>query len=763
MSFNSRNLHLGCKVLFFHFVLLLLRSFALNPDGVLLLSFKYSILSDPLLVLENWKYSDVSPCSWNGVTCTKIGGKFRVTSLVLSQSKLLGSISEELGMIEHLRELDLSNNLLNGSVPDSIFNASESQVISLASNVISGELSESIGELKTLQLLNLSDNAFGGSVPKSLASLKNLTFISLRSNYFSGEVPSGFQSVQILDLSSNLLNGSLPDGFGGDSLKYLNLSYNKISGTIPPEFAKKIPANSTIDLSFNNLTGSIPQSLALLNQKPESLSGNSDLCGKPLKIICPIPSSLSNPPNSTTSSSTPAIAAIPKTIDTNPKTNSSGTPNASQNKPPNSLKPSSIAGIVVGDIAGVGILVAIVLLVYQQRKKRDDKPTENVIKITSKQEDKEIGKKSIIPCFWLAIDDQETSEATSSDSDQEIDNKKTKIEMTTQNENLRKEGRLVTVDGETRLELEALLTSSAYILGTSRGSIVYRAVLEDGRAYAVRRIGIGECALERMKDFENQVKTIAKIRHPNLVRIRGFCWGMDEKLLICDYVPNGSLTNLCYRRTGSSPLSLALEARLKIARGIARGIAFIHDKKHVHGNIKPSNILFNSDMEPVITDLGLDRILYNTTTNNFNLRANGSSRQLANLNQHEQQQQDPHLPLSSSGGTHPMPYQAPEWFQSIQPNLKCDVYSFGIVLLELLSGRSVSDLDIGQWPQCDDVEEERIRVMRVADVAIRSEIENKEHVILGCFRLGLACASPLPLKRPSMKEALHILDKMARS
>ncbi|XP_054790908.1 receptor protein kinase-like protein At4g34220 [Prosopis cineraria] len=759
MNFNSKNSRLGCKVLFFHF-LLLLRSFALNPDGVLLLSFKYSILSDPHSVLENWSYRDVSPCSWNGVTCTKIGGKFRVTSLALPESKLLGSISEDLGVIEHLRELDLSDNFLNGSVPNSIFNASELQVLSLANNVISGELSESIGQLKTLQLLNLSDNALAGSVPNSLVTLKNLTLVSLRSNYFSGRVPSGFHSVQILDLSSNLLNGSLPDDFGGDSLKYLNLSYNKISGTIPPEFSKNIPGNSTMDLSFNNLTGPIPQSLALLNQKPESLSGNSDLCGKPLKILCSIPSTPSNPPNATTSS-TPAIAAIPKTIDANPETSGSATPNGSHNKPPNSLKPSSIAGIVVGDIAGIGLLVAIALLVYQQRKKKDAQPAENVIKTTSKQ-DPEI-KKPTIPCFWLANDDKETSEATSSNSDQE--NSNAKIEMTTENENLRKEGRLVMMDGETRLELETLLTSSAYILGTSRGSIVYRAVLEDGRAYAVRRLGIGECAVEKMKDFENQVRTIVKIRHPNLVRVRGFCWGVDEKLLICDYVPNGSLANLCHRRTGSSPLSLSLEARLKIARGIARGVAFIHDKKHVHGNIKPSNILFNSDMEPVITDFGLDRLLCNS--NNFNLKANSSSRQLASHTQQQQQKQVqdqlPPMASSSSGGIHPLPYQAPEWFQSIRPNPKCDVYSFGIVLLELLSGRSISDLDIGQWPWCDDVEEERNRVLRVADVAIRSEIENKERVILGCFKLGLSCASPVPQKRPSMKETQHMLEKMIRS
>lgn len=111
-----------------------------------------------------------------------------------------------------------------------------------------------------------------------------------------------------------------------------------------------------------------------------------------------------------------------------------------------------------------------------------------------------------------------------------------------QNRNLPKHGTLVTVDGETNLELETLLKASAYILGNSHVSIVYKAVLEDGRAFAVRRIG--ECGIERMKDFENQVRAIAKLRHPNLVKVRGFCWGQEDKLLICDYVPNGSLATI---------------------------------------------------------------------------------------------------------------------------------------------------------------------------------------------------------------------------
>ncbi|KAK6805646.1 hypothetical protein RDI58_003431 [Solanum bulbocastanum] len=192
------------------------------------------VLEDPLSILDNWDYNDATPCLWTGVTCAP--DMFRVISLVLPNSKLIGSIPEELGFIQHLHTIDLSNNFLNGTLPVSLLNASE--------------------------------------------------------------LPSGFQFVEVLDLSSNLLNGALPDNFDGDSLKYLNFSSNKLSGLVSPQFAKKIPANAAIDLSLNCLTG------------------NKDLCGKPLKKLCTIPSTLSSPPNLTTNP--PAIAAIPKEINSTP-------------------------------------------------------------------------------------------------------------------------------------------------------------------------------------------------------------------------------------------------------------------------------------------------------------------------------------------------------------------------------------------------------------------------------------------------------------
>lgn len=552
-------------ILFAFFFLHLVPSFGLNTDGVLLLSFKYSILSDPLSVLENWNYDDATPCSWTGVTCSQIDtttipgspDMFRVTSLILPNSQLLGSVTKDLGLIQHLRHLDLSNNFFNGSLPLSIFNATELQVLSLSNNAISGELPDHIGQMPRLQLLNLSVNALAGKVPRNWTAVKSLTVVSLRSNYFSGSIPSGFTSVEVLDLSSNLFNGSLPLDFGGDNLRYLNLSYNKISGSISPEFAKRIPQNVTIDLSFNNLTGAIPGALPLVNQRMESFSGNVELCGKPLKNLCSIPSTLSTPPNVSTTTS-PAIAVIPKSIDSVPVTNSSpAAATGAQNQRPG-LKPGTIAAIAVADLAGIGLLAFIVFYVYQLKKRKAlDKSVMDTSSSAKPEKKQPVEAVTTVAktehATWSClkmIKGEETSDAnTSSDSDQDGGNNEYEdhANVVQQQESKRgASGTLVTVDGETELEVETLFKASAYILGTSSSSIVYKAVLADGTTLAVRRIG--ETCFERLKDLESQVKAIAKLKHPNLVKLRGFYWGDEEKLLIHDYVSNGCLASFSFSK-----------------------------------------------------------------------------------------------------------------------------------------------------------------------------------------------------------------------
>ncbi|GFP96096.1 probable LRR receptor-like serine/threonine-protein kinase at4g37250 [Phtheirospermum japonicum] len=512
-----------------------------------------------------------------------------------------------------------------------------------------------------------------------------------------------------MDLSSNLINGSLPPDFGGDNLSYLNVSFNRLSGEIPPEFASKITENATLDLSFNNLTGPIPESNLFFNQDKKSYSGNPELCGKPLKNLCPIPSSAATLPSATVQESPPAIAAIPKTIGTNQAKRAG-------------LRPGTILGIVIGDVAGVGILVVVFLYVY-----------------------------------WTCLKKQRHAAGGEEESTSESSNSETRGPSREQ-----KTGALVTVDGEKELELETLLKASAYILGASGSSIMYKAVLEDGTTLAVRRVG--ENGVERFRDFQNQVRVIAKLVHPNLVRIRGFYWGADEKLIIYDFVPNGSLANARYRKAGSSPCHVPWEMRLKIAKGVARGLCYIHEKKHVHGNLKPSNILLGLDMEPKIGDFGLQRLVTgdNSSKTGGSARNFGSKRSTASRDSFQDYASGA-TPSPSPSVIGVSPYHAPESLRSLKPNPKWDVFSFGVVLLELLTGKVVASdetgpaLAIGAAAASSD--DDKGKVLRMADVAIRGDMEGKEEPLLALLKLGYNCISPVPQRRPSMKEALQALEK----
>ncbi|KAJ6828976.1 putative LRR receptor-like serine/threonine-protein kinase [Iris pallida] len=764
---------------------------ALNRDGLLLLSFKYSILNDPLSALSDWNYDDDTPCSWNGVTCmgfpdlSNSTTSSRVISLVLPGARLLGSIAPDVGLLEHLRHLDLSDNFLNGTLPASLFNASSSpppelRLLSLANNEISGEIPDAFGNATGLRLLNLSDNALTGRVPPSLSLAPNISVVSLRNNFLSGWLSAGgggFAQVQVLDLSSNLLNGSLPADLVGSStttstssIQYLNLSSNRFSGEIPSELGTRMPAAAVVDFSFNNLTGGIPSAAAFLSQKPAAFAGNPDLCGKPLRSYCVIPSTLSNPPNVSAANppeSPPAFAAIPKTTVDQGGGGSDEAESGRGTGREGGFTPATIAAIVIGDLGGVGLLVVAFLYAYHVKKRNQQKGVE------AKKAPATAAAAAAPPCESRAHgglscclrkkdnDGQEESAENSSSSETDEDGgdeeegKRGKAQG-------KQRATLVTVDGDTELEMETLLKSAAYILGATGTTIVYKAVLSDGTALAVRRIG--ECgAVEKLKDFKVLVRSIARVRHPNVLRIWGFYWAPDEKLLIHDYAANGSLANISSSKKmgSSSPFNLNWEARLKIARGLARGLAYIHEKKSVHGNIKPSNILLGSDMEAKIGDFGLDRLLSGGRPGS-SARLFGSKRSMHSQSSLPESSPVPGAsPLGVAGSSSSAPYQAPESLKNLKPNAKCDVYSFGVVLLELVSGRVFSEEELGQWNAGVVVAEERNRILRMADPALRGEVEGRrEEALLSCFKLGFSCAAAAPQRRPAMKDAAVLLDRL---
>ena len=392
----------------------------------------------------------------------------------------------------------------------------------------------------------MSENALEGNIPRNLSRLHNLTTVSLRGNYFSGDLPAGFHRVKYLDLSSNLINGSLPADFGGGRVEYLNVSFNRIIGEIPPAFGRYIPENATLDFSSNYLTGKIPDFKVFQNQERGCFAGNSALCGPPSGNPCRSPPSSASLPYAVDEPiSPPAIAVIPKAID-GKEARSPG--EAAQTGKNNNLRPQIILAIIVGDLIGIAIFATVFIYACRRKKYTTTTTCTTTIDTVSKAGSK--GTTPMIPRPSLSRYSSSSSESkritkwsclnqkSDEDDDEEDD----------EEEKQQSEKQLVTVDaGERQLELETLLKASAYILGASGSSIMYKAVLEDGTVLAVRRVG--ECtSAERFKDFETQVRAIAKMVHPNLVRVRGFYWGSDEKLVIYEYVPNGSLANARYRK-----------------------------------------------------------------------------------------------------------------------------------------------------------------------------------------------------------------------
>uniref|UniRef100_A0A7C9ABB0 Protein kinase domain-containing protein n=3 Tax=Opuntia streptacantha TaxID=393608 RepID=A0A7C9ABB0_OPUST len=206
------------------------------------------------------------------------------------------------------------------------------------------------------------------------------------------------------------------------------------------------------------------------------------------------------------------------------------------------------------------------------------------------------------------------------------------------------------------------------------------------------------------------------------------------------------------------------EIRIRIAKGVARGLSYVHDKKYVHGNLKPTNILLDLDMEPKIADFGLERLSMGKSgyVPSISTRHFGSKRSTASRDSF-QDYSTPSPSASSIGCI--SPYHSPETLRSLKPNPKWDVYSFGVVLLELLTGKVVVSDELGP-PVLAGLAvglEDKTRVLRMADPAIRAELEGREEDLFACLKLGYNCISHVPQKRPPMKEALQVLEKIPTS
>ncbi|KAL0346268.1 UNVERIFIED_CONTAM: Receptor protein kinase-like protein ZAR1 [Sesamum radiatum] len=302
---------------------------------------------------------------------------------------------------------------------------------------------------------------------------------------------------------------------------------------------------------------------------------------------------------------------------------------------------------------------------------------------------------------------------------------------------------------EGKMGRENAVTEAAGGEEGQKGGGFWRKGLGGPEVVAVRRLSEAEGnATWRFKEFEAEVEAIGRVQHPNVVRLRACYYASDEKLLVSDFIPNGSLHNALHGP--NSPL-LSWAVRLRIAQEAAKGLMHIHEcsnRKYTHGNIRSSKILLDDDLKPYISGFGLSRLVPGTSKS-----ANSASRK---------QKPSQTIVGSKNSTSLTVMYVAPEAREAgSRFTQKCDVYSFGIVLLEILTGRLPDGGPDNDGKGLEGVVRKVFREERplseVIDPALLHEVHAKKQVV-STFHVALSCTELDPELRPRMRTVCDNLD-----
>ncbi|XP_073303654.1 inactive leucine-rich repeat receptor-like protein kinase CORYNE [Primulina huaijiensis] len=284
--------------------------------------------------------------------------------------------------------------------------------------------------------------------------------------------------------------------------------------------------------------------------------------------------------------------------------------------------------------------------------------------------------------------------------------------------------------------LKSALSNEPLLLGSSPSGRYYKAVLDNGLTVAVKRLELfDDCSSEvqskaTKKKIQEELKVLSCLRHRNLMSLRAYVRESFGYSLVYDYVPTGSLEDVT-KRVRENQLQLKWEIRLRIAVGIVKGMHYLHftcNPKRLHYNLKPSNVIIDAEFKPRLADCGLAAVI-------------------------------PNFCRAASG------YNAPECIQNCRYTDKSDVFSFGVILGVLLTGRDPLDPffgeagsggSLGQWLRhLQQVGEAR----EALDKSILGE-EMEEGEMSMAVRIAVVCLSDMPADRPSSDELVSMLTQL---
>lgn len=282
------------------------------------------------------------------------------------------------------------------------------------------------------------------------------------------------------------------------------------------------------------------------------------------------------------------------------------------------------------------------------------------------------------------------------------------------------------------------------VLGEGGFGKVYKGWLEEkpssrsgsGSVIAVKKLNSE--SLQGVQEWQSEINFLGRLSHPNLVKLLGYCYEDKELLLVYEFMQKGSLENHLFGR-GSAVQPLPMEIRIKIALGAARGLAFLHtsDKKVIYRDFKASNILLDGSYNAKLSDFGLAKLGPSASQSHVTTRVMGT-----------------------------YGYAAPEYVATGHLYVKSDVYGFGVVLAEILTGLRALDTNrpSGRHSLVDWVKPylaDRRKLKTLMDSNLEGKYPAK--TVFQVAQLTLRCLGPEPKDRPSMKEVVETLERLDAS
>ncbi|CAM0145345.1 unnamed protein product [Urochloa decumbens] len=514
-----------------------------------------------------------------------------------------------------------------------------------------------------------------------LLRLGQIRALAVRNNSLTGALPpldnaTASPWLRHLLVSRNQLTGSLNISLG--ALLTLRAEHNGFTGGLE---ALRAPMLRSFNVSGNRLAGEISGDLSRFPSS--AFAGNLALCGTPLPRCARAYNTLGS--DSSSNATTTSIAAP------SPSTASA---NVSGNGGFSKLSLTALMATGIGNavLITVSLAISVAMFVYMRRKLRSAKDASDAAL-----------------CF-----DEEDKRRNGSD------------------EKCQKSCGLVCFEGGEELRLESLLKASAEVLGKGVSGSTYKAVLEDGVVVVVKRLSALQFPASRSKAFDRHMRLVGRLRHRHVVSLRGYCNSNGERLLVYDFLPNGSLQSLLHANGGGAR-SLDWSARKSILLGVAQGLNYIHTFPArpglVHANVKPSNILVDERGGACVSECGVMR--YATNIQQAILPTQVAARCPPDLFLGRAAATSSAMPASGGGW---QGYAAPELASGAggaRATQESDVYSFGMVLLEVVTDHKAADGEDGG--------------------------EGEE--TMGMVKIGMLCTAEAPEERPTMAQVLAMMSE----